>query len=86
MAFWIQNNSKVNSKWKMINNVLNIIWFVAMGVRFYLKYKGSTYNSDLYNLVWIIWVSAALSILVLNFIHWVKPNGLKIKVQQNYKT
>lgn len=39
MAFWIKNNDNVRTKWKTINNVVNILWIVAVILRFLIKLR-----------------------------------------------
>lgn len=75
MAFWIQNNVNLSSKWRIIHNILYAIWGISMILRFIAKIRDKSQHieSDLQTVSWIVWVSSGFMLLLLSFIHWLKP-------------
>ncbi len=80
MAFWIQNNENVSSKWKTVHSILYVIWAISMILRFIarIRDKSQHIESDLQTVCWVIWVSSGFMLLLLSFIHWLKPKWFEV--------
>ena len=75
MAFWIKNNVNATKNWKLTNNIFYISWVVIFLLRIIIRMidKANNTVSDLQNLLTWIGFVFIFFYLIINIIHWLKP-------------